>query len=115
MKKLELNISERLFALKYLDDFKGSVSMLGKILENVKQFGVSEEEWVKAGKVETKKGDDIQWTWNDEKGGLKSIEVDEDVVKYLDATIKKIDKEQGFGLADKAVVGLMTKLEVSLK
>ena len=115
MKKLELNISERLFALKHLDDFKGSVSLLGKILDSVKEFAVLKEDWEKAEKVETKSGDSIQWQWNDEKGGLKKVEVDEDVANYLVASIEKIEKAGGFGLADKAVIGLKEKLEVALK
>ena len=115
MKKLKLNISERLFALKYLDDFKGSVSMLAKVLDNVKQFGVTKEDWERAEKVETKNGNSIQWQWNDEKGGLKEIEVDKDVVDYLAVTIDKVEKAGGFGLADKAVIDLKTKLEECLK
>lgn len=115
MKTLQLNISERLFALKYLDDFKGSVSMLSKILDEVKKFGVTKEDWEKAEKNELKNGDQIQWTWSDEKGGLKAIEVDEEILTYLKISIDKNEKEKGFGLADKAVVGLRTKLEESLK
>ncbi len=115
MKTLKLNISERVFALRYLDDFKGSISLLGKVLEDVKKFGISDEDWKKAEKTETKVGDQIQWRWDDEKGGTKDVEVNEDVLKFLLETLQKVDKAGGFSLTDKAVVGLMTKLEESLK
>ena len=115
MKTLKLNISERVFALKYLDDFKGSVTMLGKILEDVKSFGISDEEWKRAEKKVTESGDQVQWNWNDVKGGLKDVEVDEEVLKYLNDTIEKTDKANGFTLQDRAVVGLWDKIEESLK
>ncbi len=115
MKKISLNISERVYALKFLDDFKGSISMLGKVLDDVKKFGISDEDWKKAEKKEKEVGDQVQWTWNDDKGGLKDIEADEDVLKYLKGSIEKIDKEGGFGLTDRAVLGLKVKLEESLK
>src|SRR3990167_6448876 len=115
MKTVELNISERVFALGYLDNFKGTVSLLAKVLEDVKKFGVKQEDWEKADRKIIKTGDSESWTWNDEKGGLKSIEADEDTLTFLKVEIVKKERAEGFGLKDKAVISLLGKLETVLK
>ena len=108
---LELNISERLFALTSLNAFKGNLDTLAYILEDIKQFVVSDEEWVKAEKTEEKNGDQFIIRWDDEKGGLKSIELNKETAKYLKDEIKKKSDSGELTLNDKAVVTLMTKLQ----
>lgn len=47
-KTVSLTIGERLAAVKMFDAFKGSISVLATIMEDVKSFPVTEDEWVKA-------------------------------------------------------------------
>ena len=116
MKIIKLNISERLFALKYLDSFKGTVSLLSKVMDSVKSFGISPEEWEKADRKITKGADgEENWAWDNEKAGVKDVEADEDVFSFLKISIDKQEKEEGFGLADRAVIDLRSKIEEALK
>ena len=67
-KTINLTISERLYALRILNDFKGSLEKLSVVLEDIKQFTVKEDEWLKAEKKETKDDEakTVQWTWDDD-------------------------------------------------
>lgn len=44
-KELSLTIGERLAAIKIFDAFKGSISVLATIMDDVKSFPVTDEEW----------------------------------------------------------------------
>jgi len=74
-KTLSLNISERLAALSILNVFKGNLDTLAIVLEDIRKFTVTDEEWEKADKKVVTNGENTQWTWDNEKGGDKEIEV----------------------------------------
>jgi len=109
---IKLNISERLFSLTMLNAYKGSLDKLSVILEDIKKFPITEEEWKTAEKKEVKTSDGgMNWTWNDEKGGIKDIEVNKITVDYLTEEIKKKDDAGEFTLADRNVITLKDKLK----
>lgn len=104
--KIKLNISERLQAVSILNGFKGSLSDLAVILEDIKQFPISEKEWEKAELIKT----ETQWTWNDDKGGEKEIEIGSETKDYLKKTVKEKDEKKEIGLTEKALISLFRKL-----
>ena len=109
---IKLNIAERLFSLTMLNAYKGSLDKLSVILEDIKKFPITKEEWKTAEKKEVKTSDGgMNWTWNDEKGGIKDIEVNKITVDYLTEEIKKKDDAGEFTLADRNVITLKGKLK----
>lgn len=111
-KTLSLNISERVAALQVLNTFKGNLDKLSVILEDIKQLPVLAEEWEKAGRVITpgKDPNSSQWSWDDEKGGLKEVILQEATADYLRDTIKSRNDKGDFGLQDQAFLTLRDKL-----
>lgn len=113
--KLLLNISERLFALSLLNQFKGNLETLIDALDDTKKFRVSDEEWEKANRkittVKDEKGEPVtSWTWDDEKGGNKEIEITESTNSYLAEKIKEANENKEFSFQDKAAITLSSKL-----
>ena len=109
-KVLKLNISERLAALAILNEFKGKLEEVAVVLEDIKQLPISEEEWEKAEKKENKLGDNVNWTWDNDKGGDKAITLQETTVDIIRRDIKARDEKGGFSLADRSIVTLKDKL-----
>src|SRR3990167_2801234 len=108
-KTIQLNISERLSALALLNAFKGALDKLAVILEDIKQIGITDEEWTKAERVITPsptKEDPLNttWSWDNEKGGLKDIVFQSATLDYLKETIKAKNDKGEFTLQDKAFV-----------
>jgi len=113
--KLNLSISERMYALVILNQFKGNLDELVGIMEDIKGFRIADEEWTKADKqVNTIMGEDgkpiTSWTWNDEKGGGKEIEISKATKEYLVGKVKEFNDKGQFTLQDKAVITLSSKL-----
>ena len=110
-KKLELNISERLAAISILNEFKGNLDTLSVILEDIRKFPVSDEDWTKAERKETKTEDRTTLTWDNDKGGLKKIEIDALTSEYIIKDIEKRDAAGEFGLNDRSYITLKAKLK----
>lgn len=115
MAKLSLTISERVYAIALLNQFKGNIDTLVDILDDIKVTRITEEEWEKAEKkVNTSVGEEGQpvtsWTWNDEKGGEKEIEVSKSTKEYLVGKIKELDDKGQLTLQDRAAITLLGKL-----
>ena len=114
-KILSLDISERLAALAILNTFKGALDKLAVVLEDIKQFGVTDEDWTKAErKIEptpTKEDPNaVQWTWSNEKGGNKDVSLQEGTVEYLKQVIKERNDKGELTLSDKSLITLNQKL-----
>ncbi len=74
-KTISLTIGERVAALKLFDAFKGSISTLSTLMDDVKQFPVTTEEWEKANLVKTPNGDGTeQWKWDDANRQMVNLE-----------------------------------------
>ncbi len=109
-KKITLTIGERLAAVKLFDAFKGSLSTLSTLIEDVKVFPMSEEEWTKAGLVKTPNADGTEnWKWSEE-GNTKEIDVQEPTVQYLKDEIKKKSDAGEITISDIALSTLNSKL-----
>ena len=116
-KKISFTISERIKGLvPILNEFKGGLVTLAKIVDDVKKIAVTEEEWKKADKKETvvknENGKDVtQITWDDAKGGEKEIELEKETLDYLKGAIEKKDEAGEITLADMILVGINKKLK----
>lgn len=108
--EVALTISERIATLAILNSFKGNLETMATILEDIKQIPVNDKEWKKAGKKETKIGDNIQWTWDDEKGDKKKINLQDKTVEYIKNIIKEKDEKKEITFQDKALISLKGKL-----
>ena len=118
--KLKLTISERIYTLAILNQYKGNLDTLVDVLDDIKEVRVLDEEWTKADKqVNSSTGDDgkpiISWTWNDEKGGEKEIELKTSVKEYLVGKIDEMNAKGEFSLQDKAAITLKEKLNAKGK
>lgn len=109
-KTINLTIGERLAALKLFDAFKGSITTLAGIMDDVKQFPVTAEEWTEANLVKTPNQDGTEnWKW-DEKVN-KDVTLAAVTVQYL---LEEINKKSDAGevtLADMALLSLNEKLK----
>lgn len=111
-KTLSLNISERLSALAILNSFKGDLDKLSFILEDIKLFGISEEEWEAAGKTQTPvegKEGTYQLQWDNEKGGLKDITVNLVTSDFIKSFIKEKSDKGELGIEDNWYLTLFEK------
>jgi len=118
--KLFLTVSERIYALALLNQFKGNLETLIDVIEDVKGFRMTDEEWAKADKqVNTVMGEDgkpiTSWTWNDEKGGEKGIEITKATKDFLTEKIKEANDKGQFTFQDRAAITLSDKLEEKKK
>lgn len=114
--KIKLNISERLYALAQLNQFKGNLETLSDVLEDVKKFRITDEEWTKADRqITTTAGSDgkpiTNWLWNDEKGGELEIETNKSTKDYLVGKLKEANDKGEFTFQDRAAITLYNKLE----
>ena len=107
---ISLTISERILVLTILNDFKGNMETMATVLEDIKQLPIEDEEWVKAERKEKKVDTSIQWTWDDDKGGLKEVDLQKQTVAYLKKEIKTKDDAGEITLQDKALISLSSKL-----
>lgn len=116
-KTIELSISERVAASKIINDFKGNITQLSTLLDDIKKIAITEAEWEAAGLVKTPildkdsqpTGQD-QWNWTDHEGAEKSIELDTDTVTYLTNDIKKRSDANEITIGDVALISLNKKL-----
>lgn len=109
-KTIALTISERVAALKIFDAFKGSLSTLATLLDDVKQFNITEDEWTAANLVKTPNPDgSVNWKWDD-TDAPKEITVDNATADYLAAEIKRKSEAGEATLADISLISLEKKL-----
>lgn len=110
MIQIKLNISERLYALRILNEFKGSLEKLASILQDIKQFAIKDDEWIKAERSIEGEGDTVIWKWSDEKGEEITLAIEKDTANYLKEILKGKDEKGEFTLQDKAAMTLFGKL-----
>lgn len=109
-KTINLTIGERIAALKIFDGFKGSLATLATLIEDVKQFTISPEEWEKAErKVETNPDGTENWKWEEDKV-LKDVTMQEPTAQFLKDEIKKKSDAGEITLKDVALASLSKKL-----
>lgn len=109
-KTATFTVGERVAAMKIFDAFKGSISTLSIIMEDVKKFAVTKEEWDQAEltKVDGKDGAQT-WNWKDTIV-FKEIAMQNETAEYLKTAIKKKSDEGEITLADIALIELEKKI-----
>lgn len=108
-KVVNLTIGERLAAIKLFDVFKGSMLAFRALLEDVKQFAVTDEEWTEASLVKNALPDGTEnWKWTDT--GTKEITLQPETLKYLVDSIKAKSDAGDISIADVALSTLEPKL-----
>lgn len=109
---VNLTIGERLSSLKILNAFKGNLDTLAVLLEDVKQFTVTDEEWTEAELVKTANPDGTEnWKWNEEKA-LKDIVLQPATSNFIKDEIKKKSDAGEITIADINLSTLNKKLVV---
>ena len=107
----KLTIAERIAATKIFDEYKGNLSTLAMIFDDIKKCNIEEAEWTKAGLVKTPDGlGNIRLNWNDE-GSEKDIDLSKEGVDYLKSKIDAKNASGEFTVADKAVISLASKIK----
>jgi hypothetical protein len=107
---INLTIGERLASLKILDSFKGSITELASVLEDVKRLVVTSAEWEAANRVITKNADGESWKWDENEKTNKGIELLPETIAYLTKTINDKSTKGEVTIADASLVSLQSKL-----
>lgn len=121
MTKATLTIGERLGAVRILNDGKFTNLELASVLEDIKKFAVSEEDWAAANLRKTPSDEDIKalppeerlktaQTWNWDETVEKEVEISADTASYIVGEIKKKSDAKELTLADAALITLQKKL-----
>lgn len=86
-KTVNINIGERLAAIKIFDAFKGGLATLRVLLEDVKQLPITEDEWKEAGLTKTAQPDGSEtWKWNETV--TKDVTFQPESIEYLKEAVK---------------------------
>lgn len=111
-KTVGLSITERLKALEMLNGFKGSLERVAVILEDIKQFTVTKDEWVEVDGSIDQNGNQLSYNWKieNEKPEGKEINLQDVTVDYLREEIKRRNNAGEFGVMDIAFLSLLEKL-----
>ena len=114
-KKITFTLKERVDTIGILNAYKGELSGLAKVLDDIKKVAITPAEWEKAKLVKTpaknENGDPIEtWNWEDKKENEKEIELDTDVIDYIKAQIKHKEDKKEVTMSDVALITLKAKL-----
>lgn len=110
MKKIKLDVAERLTLVTILDGFKGGLSLMSDILDSVKDVVLSEDEKKKINfRVEGKETQ--RYVWDIAKATEKEIELKDTVVEFVVQYIKEKDDKGEFTLSDTIVLSIQKKLK----
>lgn len=121
-KAYAFNISERLLIGVLLNGFKGNLADTALVFEDFGKLRVTDDEFVHAERTEVLKklpdGQEVSYdpalfTWDNEKGGTKDIELSVPTKEFLVKTIKEKDEKGEFSVTDPQLrwyQGIATKL-----
>ena len=112
-KELKLTIQERIAAAGIFDQFKGSITQLAAILDDVKTIAVTPDEWKAVNLVKTPvEGGRENWQWDPalDEQNAKTVSMSQEAADYLAKEIKTRSDEGTLSLADKGIVSLYKKL-----
>lgn len=105
----ELTIGERAGALRILDGFHGGLSIMRVLLEDIKNFAITEEEWTTAKLVKTPSPVGEKWNWDDEIV-KKDITIQPETLTFLKQEITRKSEAGEFTLGDVSISTLEKKL-----
>lgn len=113
MKRLNLTVPERLKATQLLNEFNGNLSNLSIILQDIKQFPLSNEELEKVGGKTSVTSDGKQMvTWDPSRESEidKNIDVQPFTLMYLKNAIQTKSDNEKFEVGDEPILSLLDKL-----
>lgn len=113
-KTITLTIGERLATLKLFDAFKGSITEMAVVMDDIKKIAITAEDWEAAGRtvVPNPDGSGETWKWNeaDEKT-WKEIGLGNESAAFLAKSIKDKSDKGEVTLADGALLSINSKLQ----
>ncbi len=117
-KEITITISERVAIAKILNGFKGDLTVLSLLLEDIKKIAITEEEWTKA---ELKKTPILNehgeatgqesWNWQDKEELNKTVELAPDTALYILNQIKEKEEKKEITMADISLITIKEKLQ----
>lgn len=113
MKTISLNLLEKASGKQLLDAFKGSLSDLAVIFEDIKKFVITKEE-IESIKVDGAVPDvngNIPLSDKKAEETITEIELNNETIDYLKATISEMDKKKEFSLKNTAILTLLEKIK----
>lgn len=113
MKTLTVTIGERVNGiLPILDECKSGWSLISKILKDVDNIVVSEDEWVKANRQVI--GPDaegrVSWKWDEGEETKKDIQLTDEVAEYILKKIEEKGSNNELTIKDRSLISLREKL-----
>lgn len=118
MKTISATIGERVAAVGLLNAGKFSNSVLAIVLDDIKKFAVTEEEWKKANLVKTPSDEEIRnlpadtrQTWRWDETLTKDIELQKETVSSIVEMINAKSDAKELTVNDAAVLTLQAKLD----
>lgn len=110
-KQLSLTLGERLASIKVLNELKMNTSDLAVVLEDVKKFSITEEDWAAANLVKTPAENGTEtWKW-DENAPEKEIEIDSTTARLIEKSLQEKSDKNEFTIADVGAMKLLAKLK----
>ena len=111
--KITLTISERINCIAMINAFKGNLSDMAVLLEDVKLMNLSDKETKSIGLEEKKNEDGVVsgYQWNEEKAKDKELELQTPTKDYLVGYINDRDEAGEYTLADVQIIALRDKLK----
>lgn len=117
-KEIILTISERVATAKILNAFKGDLTVLALLLEDIKKIAITEEEWTAAELKKTpilnEQGEPSgqeSWAWQDKEELNKTVELASDTVSYILEQIKVKEDAKEITMADVPLITIKGKLK----
>jgi len=121
-KTIEITIGERMAAAALLNAGQFNNATLAVVLDDIKKFAITEEEWVKANLKKTPTDEEVAklsqeekattrqtWTWDETF--TKTIDLDGGTVTAITEMVKQKSDEKKLTLQDAALLTLVKKLE----
>lgn len=109
---MKLSYLERLKAVGFIDEFKGKLTDMMQLRDDAKVLALTEEDWKKASKKETKPDKDGRFniSWDEKKEVMPDIKLSRFTIEYLKKKINEKDAAGEFTMADFGVNTLLDKL-----
>jgi len=113
--KIKLTISERVYAISIINQFKGTLETMVDLIEDTKNIRITDKEWEKANKKVTTSMDEegkpvTTMTWEDGKVGEVEMDISKGTKEYLESKIKEANDKGLFTFQDRAAITLSEKL-----
>ncbi len=127
-KEVKLTIGERAKLIGIMNEFKGNLSTMSVLLEDIKPLTITEEDWKKAKLVKTPTDEEVkkildadpeqpskkevpqQWKWQ-EDGSERVVKLQKESVDYILNEIKKKSDAGEITINDASLIAIDKKLK----